>query len=33
MLLDYNQPINIVNKIFALFKLKEYFNKIAKVNG
>ena len=31
--LDYNQPINIVNKIFALFKSPEYFEKRVKVNG
>ncbi len=31
--LDYNQPINIVNKIFALFKSKEYFDKRIKVTG
>lgn len=33
MLLDYNQPINIVNKIFAIFKSKDYFNKIVKIKG
>lgn len=33
MLLDYNQPVNIINKIFALFRSKEYFNKIVKVKG
>ena len=31
--LDYNQPINIVNKIFALFKSKEYFDKNVTVKG
>ena len=31
--LDYNQPIRIVNKIFALFKSPEYFNKNIKVTG
>ena len=31
--LDYNQPLNIVNKIFALFKSKEYFDKTIKVRG
>ena len=31
--LDYNQPIDIVNKIFALFKSKEYFDKKIKVTG
>ena len=33
MFLDYNQPIKIVNKIFALFKSKEYFDKTIKVKG
>lgn len=31
--LDYNQPINVVNKIFALFKSQEYFDKKVKVKG
>ena len=31
--LDYNQPINIINKIFALFKSKEYFDKEVVVKG
>ncbi len=31
--LDYNQPLNIVNKIFAIFKSKEYFDKTIKVTG
>ncbi|MCI8460219.1 MAG: M48 family metalloprotease [Bacilli bacterium] len=31
--LDYNQPIHIVNKIFALFKSPEYFDKNVKVTG
>ncbi len=31
--LDYNQPIKIVNKIFALFLSKEYFDKNIKVTG
>lgn len=31
--LDYNQPIHIVNKIFALFKSPEYFDKTVKVTG
>lgn len=31
--LDYNQPLNIINKIFALFKSKEYFDKTIKVRG
>ena len=31
--LDYNQPIRIINKIFALFKSQEYFDKVVKVKG
>ncbi|MBR2828023.1 MAG: M48 family metalloprotease [Bacilli bacterium] len=31
--LDYNQPLMILNKIFALFKSKEYFDKTVKVTG
>ena len=31
--LDYNQPINVVNKIFALFFSQEYFDKKVKVTG
>ena len=31
--LDYNQPLNIINKIFALFKSKEYFDKEVTVKG
>lgn len=31
--LDYNQPIHLVNKIFALFKSKEYFDKKVKITG
>lgn len=31
--LDYNQPINLVNKWFALFKSEQYFNKRVKVKG
>ena len=31
--LDYNQPLAIVNKIFALFKSEKYFNKTVKVTG
>ena len=31
--LDYNQPLTIVNKIFALFKSEQYFNKTVKVTG
>ena len=31
--LDYNQPLNIINKIFALFKSKEYFDKEVSVKG
>ena len=33
MFLDYNQPLTIINKIFAIFKSKEYFDKIVKVKG
>lgn len=31
--LDYNQPLFIVNKIFALFKSSSYFDKIIQVRG
>ena len=31
--LDYNQPLTIMNKIFALFKSQEYFDKEVKVTG
>ena len=31
--LDYNQPLHIINKIFALFKSPEYFDKTIKVKG
>ena len=31
--LDYNQPLRIVEKIFALFKSKEYFDKKVRVKG
>lgn len=33
MLLDYNRPLTVLNKIFALFKSKEYFDKTVKVTG
>ncbi len=33
MLLDYNQPINLVNKLFAIFKSKEYFEKQVTIKG
>lgn len=33
LFLDYNQPLFIINKIFALFKSKEYFDKNVKVKG
>lgn len=33
MFLDYNQPLKTVNKIFAIFKSKEYFDKTIKVKG
>ena len=31
--LDYNQPLHVIEKIFALFKSKEYFDKRIKVKG
>ena len=31
--LDYNQPLTIMNKIFALFKSQEYFDKEVEVKG
>ncbi len=31
--LDYNQPLTIVNKIFAIFKSKEYMDKKIRVKG
>ena len=31
--LDYNQPVHIINKIFALFKSSQYFNKNIIVKG
>ena len=31
--LDYNQPLHIINKIFALFKSPEYFDRTIKVKG
>ncbi len=31
--LDYNQPLTLLNKIFALFKSKEYFDKNVTVKG
>lgn len=33
VMLDYNQPLFIINKIFAMFKSKEYFGKTTKVTG
>ena len=33
LFLDYNQPLWIINKIFALFKSPEYFNKQVTVHG
>ena len=33
MFLDYNQPLYIINKVFALFKSQEYFDKTIKVKG
>ena len=31
--LDYNQPLNIINKVFALFKSESYFDKEVTVKG
>ena len=31
--LDYNQPLNIINKVFALFKSESYFDKEVMVKG
>lgn len=31
--LDYNQPVHFINKIFALFKSPEYFDKKVKLTG
>ena len=33
MFLDYNQPLTVINKIFAIFKSKEYFDKEVIVKG
>ena len=33
LFLDYNQPLWIINKVFALFKSPEYFNKQVTVHG
>ena len=33
MFLDYNQPLHVIEKIFALFKSKEYFDKKVRVKG
>ena len=33
LFLDYNQPLWIINKVFALFKSPEYFNKQVTVKG
>ena len=33
VMLDYDQPLRIVNRIFALFKSEKYFGKITKVTG
>lgn len=33
LFLDYNQPLWIINKVFALFKSPEYFNKQVVVHG
>ena len=31
--MDYNQPLKIIDKIFALFKSEQYFNKEVEVKG
>lgn len=31
--LNYNQPLHLVNKLFALFKSKEYFDTIVEIKG
>jgi len=31
--LDYNQPLKTINKLFAIFKSKEYFDKTVKIKG
>ena len=31
--LDYNQPLNVINKIFALFRSPDYFDKKIKIKG
>ena len=33
VMLDYNQPLTIINKIFAIFKSSKYFGKTVKVQG
>ena len=33
MLLDYDQPVSIVNKLFAIFKSEEYFHKTVHIKG
>lgn len=33
VMLDYNQPLFVINKVFALFRSKEYFGKTTKVTG
>ena len=33
VMLDYNQPLWLINKIFALFKSEQYFGKITHVTG
>ena len=33
ILLDYNRPLRILDKVFALFKSKEYFDKEVTVKG
>ncbi len=33
VMLNYNQPLMVLNKLFALFRLPEYFNKTVTVHG
>jgi hypothetical protein len=33
LFLDYNQPLWIINKVFAIFKSHQYINKRVKVRG
>lgn len=33
VMLNYNQPLSVINKLFSLFRLPEYFNKTVTVRG